>query len=130
MAKEDFIPVAGDDWYQRRRQDAEGEFFRKVADQGPRKGQGGSTRQGIYVFTAGGKLLAYRNHHDPAVMRSAIQQGLKEWRKLPETERKPGAVNVGETGKTDANYTRALPPGGIVINVWTRILDKDKGDYC
>ena len=40
--------------YQRRRQDAEGEFFRKVADQGPRKGKGGATRQGIYCFTASG----------------------------------------------------------------------------
>ena len=39
LATEDFVPVTGDDWYQRRRQDAEGEFFRKVADQGPRKGR-------------------------------------------------------------------------------------------
>ena len=35
LAAEDFVPVTADDWYQRRRQDAEGEFFRKVADQGP-----------------------------------------------------------------------------------------------
>ena len=32
LATEEFIPVAGDDWYQRRREDAEGEFFKKVAD--------------------------------------------------------------------------------------------------
>src|SRR5438093_5498858 len=94
MATERYIAVAGDDWYQRRRQDAEGEFFRKVADQGPRKGEGGSTRQGIYIFTPGGKLLAYRNHQDPDVMRSVLQQGLKAWNKLPENERKPGALKV------------------------------------
>ena len=47
MANEEYIAVAGDDWYQRRRDDAEGQFFRRVADQGPRKGTGGSTRQGI-----------------------------------------------------------------------------------
>src|SRR6478672_1245892 len=61
MATEDFVPVTADDWYQRRRQDAEGEFFRKVADQGPRKGEGGSTRQGIYCLTAAGQLLNYKN---------------------------------------------------------------------
>ena len=56
MAREDFVPVAADDWYERRRNDAEGDFFRRVADQGPRKGEGGSTRQGIYCLTADGKL--------------------------------------------------------------------------
>jgi hypothetical protein len=131
MAKEDYVPVAADDWYQRRREDAEGEFFRKVADQGPRKGQGGSTRQGIYIFTASGKLLAYRNAHDPGVMRSVLQQGLKEWSKLPAAERKPGAIRVNDPGKTDARYSRSLPPGGLVLNVYTRILDKDAGGaYC
>ena len=49
LAQNHFIPVAADDWYQRRRQDDEGEFFRKVADQGPRKGQGGGTRQGMAI---------------------------------------------------------------------------------
>jgi hypothetical protein len=127
MAREDFVPVAGDDWYQRRRQDAEGKFFRGVADQGPRKGTGGSTRQGIYVFTAGGKLLAYRNHHDPAVMRSVLKQALRDWHKLPEGQRKPGAVAVGEAGKADAAYHRAPPPGTLIVNVYTRILEKDAG---
>src|SRR5437763_2704851 len=109
MAREEFIPVAADDWYQRRRKDAEGEFFRKVADQSPRKGTGGSTRQGVYVLTAAGKLLAYRNHHDPAVMRSVFQKALRDWRKLPEDQRKPGAVKVADAGKADAAFDRAPP---------------------
>src|SRR4051795_9175898 len=88
MATEDFVPVSADDWYQRRRQDAEGEFFRKVADQGPRKGKGGSTRQGMYIFTPSGKLLTYRNHHEPEVMRGELQTALKAWKQLPEEDRK------------------------------------------
>ena len=44
VVNKNFVPVALVDWFQRRRQDAEGEFFRKVADQGPRKGQGVGTR--------------------------------------------------------------------------------------
>src|SRR5436305_9834012 len=109
LASEDFIPVAGDDWYERRRNDDEGKFFRKVADQGPRKGEGGSTRQGIYVFTAAGKLLAFRNAQDPDVMRSVLAQGLKDWNKLPENERKAGAVKVPPLDKTDPNFHRPLP---------------------
>lgn len=70
LVNKNFVPVAMDDWFQRRRQDAEGDFFRKVADQGPRKGSGGGTRQGIYAFTADGKLLQYRNSQDPEVMRA------------------------------------------------------------
>jgi hypothetical protein len=133
MAKNEFIPVAGDDWYQRRKDDTEGEFFRKVADQGPRKGDGGSTRQGIYVFTADGKLLGYRNHHDADVMRTMLKQALAEFKKLPEEKRRPGAIKVEDQGKVDKSFDRKPPQGGLIVNVYTRILDDDpasKGDYC
>jgi hypothetical protein len=131
LAKEKFVPVAGDDWYQRRRQDAEGEFFRKVADQGPRKGAGASTRQGIYVFTAGGKLLGYRNSQDAEVMRGELVKALAEFKKLPAAERQPGAVKVEDLPKVDTAYSRVLPKGGLVFNVYARILDKDaKGEIC
>jgi hypothetical protein len=131
MAQEEFVAVAADDWYQRRKQDDEGEFFRKVSDQGPRKNNDGSTRQGVYVFTAAGKLLGYRNHEDAGVMRDVLKKALADWKKLPAAQRKPGAVVVGEPAKIDANYTRTPPKGGLIVNVYTRILDKDaKGDFC
>ncbi len=132
MARSDYVPVTGDDWYQRRREDAEGAFFRKVADQGPRKGEGGATRQGIYLFTAAGKLLAYKNAGQaPDVMREVLKQGLREWNKLPAAERRPGAVRPESLPREDARYTRHLPPGGMVVDVFTRILDPDpKGGLC
>jgi hypothetical protein len=132
MATEDYVAVAADDWYQRRRDDAEGQFFRKVADQGPRKGEGGSTRQGIYCLTADGKLLAYKNAgQDANVMRDVLKQGLREWQKLPEERRKPSAVKIEDAGKTDSRYSRTLPPGGLVVNVYTRILDyNDQKELC
>jgi hypothetical protein len=117
--------VAGDDWYQRRRQDAEGAFFRKVADQGPRKGRGGSTRQGIYCLTAAGKLLAYRNARDPKVMRETLELGLKRFKALPADERRPGAVKVPPQGRVDARYARTPPAGGLILRGYTRILDRD-----
>jgi hypothetical protein len=128
MAKEDFVPVTGDDWYERRRDDAEGQFFRSVADQGPRKGAGGSTRQGIYVLTAEGKLLAYKNSQDADVMREFLATGLKEWKKLPEERRKPGAVKVEDLDKPDSRYTRTPPEGGLILTVFTRILDTKEQD--
>ena len=80
LATKEYVPATGDDWYERRRRDEEGTFFRKVADQGPRKGVGGGTRQGIYCLTASGKLLAYKNAQDASVMREALEQGLKRWK--------------------------------------------------
>jgi hypothetical protein len=124
MGTEDYIAVAADDWYQRRRQDAEGEFFRSVADQGPRKGQGGSTRQGIYCLTADGELLAYKNAgQNPDVMREVLQDGLNRWRRLPESRRRPGAVQVGPPGKIDEQYSRTPPKNGLIVKVFTRELD-------
>jgi hypothetical protein len=131
LAKEEFIAVAGDDWYQRRKQDAEGEFFRRVADQGPRKGVGGSTRQGIYVFTAAGKLLGYRNHQDASVLRRVLEKALADFKQLPADERKPGAIKVENPPTVDAAFDRKPPRGGLIVNIYTRIVDKDpKGEFC
>ena len=132
MAKEDFIPVSADDWYERRRKDAIGAFFRKVADQGPRKGEGGGTRQGIYCLTAAGKLLAYKNAGQNAdVMRAVLKDALDAWKKLPEEQRKPGAVAIEDLDKLDGSFSRKLPAGAVVVKVYTRILDHDKtGVLC
>jgi hypothetical protein len=131
LAKETFVPVVGDDWYTRRQGDAEGEFFRKVADQGPRKGEGGATRQGIYMLTAAGKLLIYRNAgQNTAAMQDAFRRALAAWNKLPESERAPGAVTVEASPKADPRYSRKAPTGGLVINTYARILDRDgKGSW-
>src|SRR5213083_1916481 len=120
MASEDFIAVAGDDWYQRRRDDDEGKFFRRVSDQAGKFGDG--TRQGIYVLTVDGTLLIRRNHHDPDVMRQVLVEGLQKFRNLPAERRRPGAMQVGKPDRVDANYHREPPKGGLVVNVHTRIL--------
>ena len=126
MAREDFVAVAADDWYQRRRQDAEGRFFISVAEQGPRKGAGGSTRQGIYALTASGKLLAYKNAgQNPDVMREVITDARRKWKALPESERKPGAVQVGDAGATDPQFTRTPPAKGLILNAFARLLDRE-----
>lgn len=127
FGREEYVTVACDDWYQRRRRDAEGDFFISVANQGPRKGEGGATRQGIYVLTASGKLLAWKNAgQNPAAMLEMMRDGLAKWKRLPESERAPGSVKVPAHGKVDSDYHRELPPGGAIIKVYARALDAQK----
>jgi hypothetical protein len=135
MATKDFVAVSGDDWYQRRKEDDEGAFFRKVSDQagrGSRDESGGSTRQGIYCFTASGRLLAYKNAGQaPDVMRDMLKEALAKWRKIPLPERRPGAVKVPDLSTTDERFTRTPPPGALIANVYTRLLDRDaNGELC
>jgi hypothetical protein len=126
MAREDYVPVTGDDWYERRRNDAEGRFWRQVSDQGPHNGPGTDTRQGIYFLTADGQLLGFKNAgQHPAVMREALKAGLAAWNKLPAEKRKPGAIQIPDVGPSDARFVRTLPPGGVVIRVFTRALEAE-----
>lgn len=71
-----FIPVAIDQAYQRRQKDAEGDFYRKIAGQGPRSNFR-STTQGLYAATPDGKLLFYNNNRGPERF-DFVQQCLQE----------------------------------------------------
>lgn len=129
MAKEDFVPVALDDWYQRRRQDAEGTFFKKVYSQDPsRAAPDRPNRQGIYCFTSSGKLLAVKNAGQLVdVTKEQLREALTKWEALPEEERSPGAVKVPEMKHPDRRYTPAKPPQGcLVLDVFTRAFDLDE----
>lgn len=131
MAQEDFIPVTSDDWYQRRRQDREGDFFRRVATALGKKGEGGATRQGIYCFAADGTPLAYKNAgQDAEVMKDVLQQALVKFDKLPADQRKAGAVKIEEHGRPDPTYSRTPPTGGLILKTYTRILDYKNDAYC
>jgi hypothetical protein len=128
LAKTAFVPVVGDDWYQRRRKDAEGEFFLKVAAQTDRKGTGDFTRQGIYCFTADGELLAFKNAGQLVKdTREQLKYALRKWAALPVARRGPGAVTVPPHGPLDPDFTRIVPEGGLVVRVNARILDR-RGD--
>lgn len=133
LLRENFVVVAADDWYQRRQKDAVGEFFRSVADQGPRKGQGGSTRQGRYAFSASGKLLGFNNNRDPQRILNMLRDSLRKFEALPANERKPGAVKVPalKANDRDKRYARPLPDDTVPIKARTRVLKKDdKGSYA
>jgi hypothetical protein len=120
---EEFVAAAGDDWYRRRQDDRVGEFFRAVADQGPRRGEGGGTRQGLYCFTADGTLLAYKNVQRAKDVLGLLDRALEEWKKLPAKERAPRKLDLA-TGKLDQRYDRRLPEGSTVVRVHARALER------
>ena len=115
MLKEDFVPVAIDQWYQRRQQDAEGEFYRKVAKQGPRKDMQ-QTTQGRYICTSSGNLLGYNNNRGPERLKAIMKRTLVRVRPAePDTQ--------PLTSTTPDPIAMQKPsPETIVVGVSSKIL--------
>ena len=65
-------------------QDAKGEFFRLVAEQGHYAGRTfpTNTRQGYYTFTADGRLLTALNSRDPRAIEGMLRKALERWQQL------------------------------------------------
>jgi len=118
LLKTKFVPVALDQAYQRRQKDAEGDYYRKLAGQGPR-GDFRGTTQGFYVGTAGGKLLFYNNNRDPEKLLRLMQQSLKQFADLKATEADVAAI---DPGKSDVQYNPTPPEGGLVVRVRAKVL--------
>ncbi len=118
MLQTRFVPVAIDQACQRRQQDAEGEFYRKIAGQGPRNNFQ-STTQGLYVATAGGRLLLFNNNRDPAKVQRLLKETLAKFEKNTADNSRAIAI---KRGKVDARYNVTPPAGGLVVRVRAKIL--------
>jgi len=105
--------VAIDQAYQRRQEDAEGEFYRKLAGQGPRN-DFERTTQGLYIGTAGGRLLAYNNNRGPDRIRRLMHKALEDY--------EPEQPKNLESGEPDPRYVRVPPQGGLVVRVNAKVL--------
>lgn len=115
LLKNQFVPVAIDQAYQRRQKDAEGRFYQKIANGGPRKvGDGGPTTQGHYTADAEGNFLGYNNNRDPRNLRVMLNNALKKF--------EPKQVASIETGKSDSRFVYGPPEGGLAVRVYSRIL--------
>ena len=118
MLKTKFVPVAIDQAYQRRQKDTEGDFYRKIAGQGPRSNFRGTT-QGFYIATPAGQLLLYNNNRDPAKVRRLMHEKLQQFQRSGEAKKKVAAI---ETKRVDARYSPKPPRGGLVVRVNAKIL--------
>lgn len=113
LLKERFVPVAIDQWYTRRQQDTEGDFWRQIAGQGPRN-DFNKTTQGMYIAGADGKLIAFNNNRGPERLRKLLQQAADDYSH-------PDGTGLIERKKVDAKYKTELPEGAVVIRVSARI---------
>lgn len=113
MLKSQFIPVAIDQAYQRRQKDTQGEFYRKIAGQGPRNNFAGTT-QGFYIATAGGKLLLYNNNRDPEKVRRLMKEKLGAFT--------PEKIDRIEAKTIDERWNAKPPVGGLVVRVRAKVL--------
>lgn len=112
------VPVALDQAYQRRQKDAEGEFYRQIAGQGPRH-DFGNTTQGFYLATATGRLLFFNNSRDPEKLERMIRGKLEEFAKRDEAS---AAVAALEAGTPDPRWNLRPPEGGLVVRVRAKVM--------
>jgi len=113
LLRSEFVPVAIDQAYQRRQEDAEGEFYRKIANQGPRPADGGTT-QGRYIASADGTFLGYLNNRDDGRLLRMMREALG----LP----RPEGVRPLDPGESDPRYAPSPPEGGFVARVHSLVL--------
>jgi len=114
-----FIPVAIDQAYQRRQKDAEGEFYRKIALQGPRHDFEGSTTQGFYAATSSGKFLFYSNHRGPGGEAGLVGELNRALAAAVDSADKGAPI---EDGERDQRYNPKPPEGGLVLRVHSKVL--------
>lgn len=119
MLKTDFVPVAIDQAYQRRQKDAEGEFYRKIAGQGPRK-DFNDTTQGFYIATPAGKLLLFNNNRDVPKVRRLMRANLARFNR---SDAKTATTAAVERGKPDPRWNPEPPAGGLIVRVRAKVLD-------
>ena len=119
MLKEDFVPVAIDQFFQRKQDDAEGRFYRKIAGQGPRS-DFNATTQGRYVCSADGHLFGYNNNRGPAKIRQIMIKALEEFK-----ARAPAKAKPIEKGKVDSNWSINFshPKIGLILRSHSKVLD-------
>ena len=118
LLRDRFVPVAIDQAYQRRQQDAEGEFYREFAGQGPRKDFEGTT-QGFYVATAGGELLLYNNNRAPEKVLRLVKQALQRFEASSAQRQEVAAI---APGARDPRWAVSPPEGGLVVRVRGKVL--------
>ena len=118
MLKSQFVPVAIDQAYQRRQKDTEGDFYRKIARQGPRSNFNATT-QGFYIAKSTGELLLYNNNRDPEKVERLMRKALKEF--AEDHESKLNAKPIS-TKVVDDRFNLVPPEGAVILRVHGKVL--------
>lgn len=120
--REEFIPVAVDQHVHRRLKDAEGTLFSGILKQAGR-GLGGRS-QGVYIFDASDKLLAFSNTADAGQVKRLMAKALSSFDRTVEAP-----ASVSEPSLSPVTGTTP-PKGTTIVTVTSKVLggyDKVKG---
>ena len=124
--RENFTPVAIDIDKVIYKKDAEGDYFRKVAEQGHYAGRTKptKTRQGLYVALADGKLLASINSSNADTVLEMMKKAVANLDKMKADGSAIGADLVKKSFKPDSKYATPFPVGGMIVKVTVRDMPR------
>lgn len=122
-----FIPVAENCSFTQRQNDLKGAFFRLVAEQGHFAGRTfpTGTRQGLYISTHEGKLLASTNSNNAEYVLEMIKKSLSS---LNQQKELSSHVIVPENYRQDPEFCYEFPKGGLILKMYVRDLPREKGN--
>ena len=132
LIKTHFIPVAADDWYQRRRTDQTGLFFRSIVDQIRPQPDPKASLQGLYIFTATGQLLGHRNSAKHVnLTQRVIEKALSRWNALGPFQTQPNSIAIPDlpTSVPNHRYAPEPPANATILRVVSRALDHDPNGH-
>ena len=117
-----FVAAADEVWRLQRNKDPDCLVFQSMADHGHYRGVGG-TRQGIYVCSPAGKLLASANVLEPKQVIEVLRRGLDAWDALPDEQRR---LPPGTSLEPRHCWEDSYPNGGLVLVTVSRDLPPDR----
>ena len=108
------------------RKDAEGKYFRKIAEQGHYAGrtQPTATRQGLYVATVNGHLLASVNSAQADDVLRMMRQGVAKWQQRQALGMVVSKKKVPKKTWVDKNYSLPFPKDGMILREVCRDLPR------
>lgn len=116
LLQKHFIPVAIDQFAQRRQKDEEGDFWRKIISKSPRPDPNNTT-QGLYIATPTGDFLAYNNNRGPERIKKLLRQSLLAFDQKRLEPGKPLVVD-----KPDNRFLHHAPEGVRIVRVHAKVL--------
>ncbi len=121
--RENFVPITTDINKTIHRRDAVGDFFRKIAEQGHYAGitKPTSTRQGLYVSTADGQLLASVNSTRADSVLRMMKRAVEEFEKI----KNKAQPEISDKPDVDKRYAVKFPNGGMILRVTCRDLPRE-----
>ena len=110
------------------RKDIEGKYFRKIAEQGHYAGrtQPTSTRQGLYVATVDGHLLASVNSTDASEVLNMMKRGVAKAQQRRALGMGGPQKKIPKKTRLDKNYSVPFPKDGLILGEVCRDLPRSK----